>query len=88
MVVIKYPFADLLQVFYALRPDRNSIRTYEDLALAVGVTRHTITNWVSGLKDPGLKRNTVDLDIETPYSACLHRANHKGFGERFGRLRP
>jgi DNA-binding XRE family transcriptional regulator len=43
-----YTFADLLHIFFALRLDHDRIRTYDDLAHAVGVSRRTITGWFAG----------------------------------------
>jgi transcriptional regulator with XRE-family HTH domain len=48
MHIPNYSFADLLHIFFALRLDYDTIRTYEDLAQAVGVSRRTVSGWFAG----------------------------------------
>src|SRR3712207_1139396 len=43
-----YSFADLLHIFYALRLYPERIRTYEDFAQALGVSRRTLAGWFAG----------------------------------------
>lgn len=40
-----YTFADLLHIYFALRLDHQRIRTYDDLAHALGVSRRTVSGW-------------------------------------------
>ena len=45
MPMLRYTFADLLHVFFALRLPSNEIRTYEQLATALQVSRRAVAGW-------------------------------------------